>query len=37
MVMPRSRGAVSGLLLVIAGLWAGFVPFFGPYLNLAFG
>lgn len=37
MVMPRSRGAVSGMLLVLAGLWAGLVPFFGPYLNLSVG
>jgi hypothetical protein len=34
---PRTRGAVSGLLLFLAGLWAALVPFFGPYLNLSIG
>jgi hypothetical protein len=28
---------VSGLVLVLAGLWAALVPFFGPYLNLSIG
>jgi hypothetical protein len=28
--IPRSRGAVSGLLLVIAGLWGAAIPFVGP-------
>jgi hypothetical protein len=34
---PRTRGAVSGLVLFLAGLWAALVPFFGPYLNLSIG
>lgn len=34
--VPRSRGAASGLLLVILGAWAALVPFIGPYLNVAF-
>ncbi|PJE14064.1 hypothetical protein [Mycobacterium sp.] len=34
--MPRSRGAVSGLLLVIAGAWGALIPFLGPRLNFAF-
>ena len=37
MTLPRTRGAVSGLVLVLAGLWAALVPFFGPYLNLSIG
>src|SRR5262245_61558774 len=35
--MPRRRGAASGLLLVVLGLWGGFAPFIGPYLNVSFG
>jgi hypothetical protein len=34
--MPRSRGAVSGLLLVILGLWGALIPFIGPYFHFAF-
>jgi hypothetical protein len=37
MRLSRTRGAVSGLALVLAGLWAALVPFFGPYLNLSIG
>ena len=31
--MPRSRGAVSGLLLLILGAWGALVPFIGPYFH----
>jgi hypothetical protein len=31
--IPRSRGAISGVLIVILGLWAGLVPFIGPYFH----
>lgn len=34
--VPRSRGALSGVMLLILGAWAGVVPFIGPYLNFAF-
>ncbi|WP_293004348.1 hypothetical protein [Mycobacterium sp.] len=34
--MPRSRGAVSGLLLLILGVWGALIPFVGPYLHLAY-
>jgi hypothetical protein len=34
--MPRSRGAVSGLLLLILGAWGALVPFVGPYLHLSY-
>jgi hypothetical protein len=37
MRLSRTRGAVSGFLLLLAGLWAALVPFFGPYLNLSIG
>ncbi|MFY9919699.1 MAG: hypothetical protein WAL26_15045 [Mycobacterium sp.] len=36
MRMPRSRGAATGLLLVLLGLWGALVPFLGPYVNFAF-
>lgn len=34
--MPRSRGAVSGLLLIILGLWGALIPFVGPYFDFAY-
>ncbi|MBX9639896.1 MAG: hypothetical protein K2X97_09260 [Mycobacteriaceae bacterium] len=34
--MPRSRGAVSGLLLVLGGAWGALIPFVGPRVNFAF-
>jgi len=34
--VPRSRGALSGVLLVLLGLWGGFVPFVGPYFHFAY-
>lgn len=34
--MPRSRGAVSGLLLVILGAWGALIPFLGPHFNFAY-
>lgn len=34
--VPRSRGALSGLLLVVLGAWAAIVPFIGPYLDFAY-
>jgi hypothetical protein len=34
--MPRSRGAASGLLLIILGAWGALVPFVGPYFNFAY-
>jgi hypothetical protein len=37
MMMQRSRGAVSGLLLVLLGIWGVMIPFVGPYFGYAFG
>jgi len=37
MRIPRSRGAVSGVLLVILGLWGGLIPFVGPYFDFTIG
>jgi hypothetical protein len=31
--VPRTRGAFTGLLLVILGVWGAFVPFIGPYFD----
>lgn len=36
MRIPRSRGAVSGFLLLLLGLWGALIPFIGPYFNLAY-
>jgi len=33
---PRTRGAFSGVLLVLLGIWGGFVPFVGPYWDFAY-
>jgi hypothetical protein len=34
--MRRSRGAASGSLLVLLGLWGALIPFVGPYFNFAY-
>ncbi|MEE6177587.1 hypothetical protein [Mycobacterium sp. 050134] len=34
--MPRSRGAISGLLLVVLGAWGALIPFVGPRFNFAY-
>jgi hypothetical protein len=34
--MPRTRGAVTGLLLILLGAWGALVPFFGPNINWAY-
>ncbi len=31
--IPRSRGAVCGVLLILLGLWGGLAPFVGPYFH----
>jgi len=36
MQVPRSRGAVSGTLLVLLGVWGAFIPFVGPYFDFAY-
>lgn len=35
--MPRSRGAASGFLLILLGVWGALVPFIGPYFHFAWG
>lgn len=34
--MPRSRGAASGLLLILLGLWGAAVPFVGPSFDFSY-
>jgi hypothetical protein len=34
--MPRSRGAASGLVVVLLGVWGGLVPFLGPAFGYGF-
>jgi hypothetical protein len=34
--VQRSRGAFSGVLLVLLGLWGGLIPFVGPYVHYAY-
>ena len=34
--VPRSRGALSGLLLVLLGAWGALIPFIGPYFHYAY-
>jgi hypothetical protein len=35
--VPRSRGALSGLSLIVLGAWTALVPFFGPSFDFAYG
>jgi hypothetical protein len=34
--IPRRRGAVCGLLLILLGLWGGLAPLVGPYLHFGY-
>ncbi|MUN39218.1 hypothetical protein [Actinomadura litoris] len=36
MRVPRGRGALGGVLLVLLGTWGGLLPFVGPYLDFGF-
>jgi hypothetical protein len=36
MRVPRSRGAFSGVLLILLGIWGGLVPLLGPYVHYAY-
>ena len=37
LMVRRSHGVITGLLLALLGLWGAIVPFVGPYFNYAFG
>jgi hypothetical protein len=34
--IPRRRGSLCGLLLILLGAWGGLAPFIGPYFKFAF-
>jgi hypothetical protein len=34
--IPRSRGGVTGVLLILLGAWGGLAPFVGPYFHYAY-
>jgi hypothetical protein len=34
--VPRTRGALSGALLVLLGAWGALIPFIGPYFHYAY-
>jgi hypothetical protein len=34
--IPRSRGAICGLFLILLGLWGALAPFAGPYYHFGF-
>lgn len=36
MWVPRTRGAVGGILLILLGLWGALIPFVGPYFSFSF-
>jgi hypothetical protein len=36
MRIPRSRGAASGFLLILLGVWGALIPFVGPNFDFAF-
>jgi hypothetical protein len=35
--LPRTTGALSGLLIILLGLWGALIPLVGPYFHYAFG
>ena len=35
--LPRTTGALSGLLVILLGIWGALIPFVGPYFHYAFG
>jgi hypothetical protein len=36
MRVPRTRGAGSGVLLILLGVWGALIPFVGPYFHFAY-
>jgi hypothetical protein len=36
MQIPRSRGAASGVLLIVLGVWGALIPFVGPYFDFGY-
>src|SRR5436305_7914442 len=35
--LPRTTGAVSGLIITLLGIWGALIPLVGPYFHYAFG
>jgi len=35
--LPRTTGALSGIVIVALGIWGALIPFVGPYFHYAFG
>jgi len=35
--IPRRRGGLCGLLLILLGAWGALIPFIGPYFKFAYG
>lgn len=35
--LPRTTGALSGILIVVLGIWGALIPFIGGYFHYAFG
>jgi hypothetical protein len=36
LVVPRTRGLLAGLIILVLGVWGGIVPFIGPYFHYQF-
>ncbi|MFD3745371.1 hypothetical protein [Nocardia sp. NPDC058633] len=34
--IPRSRGALGGLVVLLLGIWGALIPFIGPYFDFAY-
>jgi hypothetical protein len=34
--VPRTRGGISGVLLILLGAWGAIIPFIGPYFGYAY-
>ena len=34
--VPRTRGVLSGVLLILLGAWGALIPFIGPYFHFAY-
>ncbi|MBF6088387.1 hypothetical protein IU438_12815 [Nocardia cyriacigeorgica] len=34
--IPRSRGAVGGLVVLLLGIWGALIPFIGPYFDFTY-
>jgi hypothetical protein len=37
MRLPRTTGALAGILIIVLGAWGALIPFVGPYFRYAFG